>query len=326
MLYGKTDMGAVENDVKELNGDGHFYSVPEHGDQVFLCPPYAGTRLPYREVTLHYVNKTRVVCLAQFGQECPICSANQELYIQKNNPAALAVSKDIYAKKYYVYNVMPSLQMRQTGPGTSVMFYAPPAGTQGQPRIKPWIVGMKLQRAITNIFSMQGDIFDPMNGNLIKLDKIKQGDFSQVQASAYNKARLDDVLLNVLNTQLIDLTKELAPEPIEKLRVLADSKMLQFRSSMVAVPNNYPQPVQYQVPAPQYGPPVQYLPPQFDNAPQPGSTAYQVPAPGVTITSQGAAPMQTPVNIPMNAVPPPVPGGQTLSLLEAHYAAKATNK
>lgn len=246
MGYGKTDVNAVQENVKKLNGDGYWYSVPEKGDKVFLCPPWnEAQRIPYREVLIHYnVAMEKIACLKQYGQVCPICEANAELYAMKGDEGAQQLSKDLYAKKNYLYNVIGGLEMQPMGNVGVLHFMPKEQGAVAQ--IKPWCMGIKLHKMITNFFSINGDIFDPMAGNLIMLTKMNTSNdpkFASTFASAYGaKSRLDDNLLQLLNTNLIDLSLELKPEPYEKLKGMIDAKLASFRAAKagkVTVQGNY---------------------------------------------------------------------------------------
>ncbi len=335
-VYEKTDMAAIQADIakREKQGSSDSYKVPEKGDFVFLCPRAHGQPLPYKEVLIHYNvdPNDKVFCLKNFGQACPICDANRDLYNMKSNPQAQVLSKDIYAKKSYYYNVIPSVGVDGVPPNCIINYKGAP--DQG-PAVKLWLMGVKLHGLISNFFAVNGDIFDPNAGNVLQLLKMNQSSdpkFAQTFANPIpHKARLNDQLMQLLNN-MHNLGAQIKQEDPQRLKALIDAKMSLFRLGAISVPANMPMPQQqmqgyYQQPqqqAPQYPQqqaPMQQPMPQQAPMPQNGgyvptqSTGYpvnnmpQYPT-AMQAPVQQQAPMQMPPVAPTIGASPAVPTQQ----------------
>lgn len=248
MAYGKTNLEAINDDLKKSSGDSRFFTVGEKGSKVFFCPPSnEKLRFPYQEILIHYnVAQEKILCLKQFGQPCPVCEANSELFNMKNDMVAQQLSKDIYAKKNYLYSVIPDIDVKMTSPSQGVIYYA----GKEEPKVKLYLIGKKLHKLIGDFLGMNGDIFDPLSGNMILLSKMlnsgKDPKFAQTFASPHPaKCQLDPVLMNLMNN-LPDLTKVYEPMPYANVKNYIDLKLAQFRASKTGgqVPQYQQQPVQ----------------------------------------------------------------------------------
>lgn len=319
MAWGSVDLDVMNTKAKELEGDRFFYTIPDSGDKVFFCPPWSVSRkIPFREITMHYkIGTEKLACLKNYNLPCPICDASSELFNLKDNELAQKTAKEIYKKNNFMYNVLGSLNISPAKVQGQVneIYYAGPQGSN--PRIKPYICGKKLHQQITTIFGMNGNIFDPMQGNLIILTKMKNArdeTFVETFAQAHPaKCKLQDNLLALLNEGLPDLDKLLPPISEAQAKALADIKLSAFRTTTVTVPAIQAQ--QAQIPSQTnfvqqpFAPviPSSSVPQQFNQISQ---TVMQTPPP--------------PVNIQQQVAPQTVPQAQVgdLNALEAFVKSK----
>jgi hypothetical protein len=196
----------------------------------------------------------------------------------KNDVLAQAISKDIYAKKNYLYSVISEVEVQPTGSGQGIIVYA----GKDEPKVKLYLMGVKLHKLLTGFFQLNGDIFDPMCGNLIHLTKMINGTsdpkFAQTFATPHPaKCKLEPKLLALMDN-LPDLSKVYEPMTYANAKNAIDIKLATFRTSrpspnqvmnvpqnnMMQQPNN---PVQSSpIPSAQTGPsrPVQVVATQQD--------------------------------------------------------------
>ena len=319
MGYGKTNMQQVNSIMGSDGQDNHFYTVPDNGDRVFICPPIEGSTLPFRNVKVHYGLQTGigVACLKQFGSPCPACVANQELFNDgKKNPIAAELSSQIYAKDNFIYNVIGGLDLRQASPTQWVAVYVGYQGSQSAPVIKPWLTSPAIKGQFQTIFGLFGDIFDPMNGYLMMVSKMqatpaKNGQMiRRVQINAMpNKVQLDASLLALVNN-IPDLNKELPPISVDQMKQLVDLKLSTYRSGMVSEMPQVNSTQTYSVapqpaatmPAPTYTPPVNvpmtptFVAPVQAQVVQPTVVKIvEMPPPPSTFNAQPVPQVQTPV-------------------------------
>lgn len=293
MGYGRSDLNQIQKDLSK----GKYYKVPEKGDNVFFCPPWNEKETkPYKEVMVHYnVSNEPVLCLG--ANFCPICKANNELRAMTANLVAQNLSKDIYAKPCYLYSVIPSVAVKSVGPNQGLIYYA---GTD-EIKPRPYLVSKKLHKVITSFFAFYGDIFDPMNGNLVGLTKAANGNtdpkFASVSGVVHPlKSRLEDRLMALMN-DLPDLNTVIVAEPADKLQAMIDVKLASFRATNGA---GTP-PATVSVPAGSYQAP-QMVPPNVPaNAPIGAVPTWQYTPPAAPTV--GVPPVTTQTTI-SNEIPP----------------------
>ena len=290
MGYGKTDQNAFAVNKK-------FWKVPEGGAMVYFCPPWAeAERKPFREWTIHYgVTDHPIACFKQFGHAtCPICDANTELYSQKNNAAAQQLSKEIYGKKSYTYNLIADVKVvNSTTPGLGILTAESKVvdGQVVEPEVKMYGVSPTLHKMIGSFFAFHGDIFNPEAGNAIMLAKVgNKNEIARIQPTPHPmKVRLDEKLMKLLDT-MHNLNNCYEAENIDGVRELLNVKLASVRNGNIySVPQPQPQQQynqpQYQMPQqqPQYPQPTQQQAPQQHYAAQTVPVATSHPVPQVTV-------------------------------------------
>lgn len=286
MGYGKTD-------VNTLNVSTDYFKVPNEGTQVFLCPPWnENEKAPYRKWVLHFgVLDQPVACLKEFGQECPMCAANKTLYEMKDNKVAQDISKKIYAKDYFIYNVIPNIDLNKNG---NVLF-----AKDQDPAVKYWTCSFTLHKSICLLSGYFGDFFDPTNGNMILLTKVKSGadDVGRIQPTAHPaKARLDEKLMALVNTKMHDLNTVYKPVSLDKINNALNVLLASVRSGVVY---SVPQPQQQ---VPQTTQPVQNTQPAFSTPQAQQNTSTPV----VNVTANTTPPTTTVVTAQLPLTPPQV--------------------
>jgi len=310
MGYGKTSPEAIKNDEQRLSG-GKWFKVPQGGCMVYLCPPWheQGTR-PYHEIKVHYnISDGPVLCLKTLNQPCPACEANADLYNRKDDKAAQDLSRDIYAKTMFFYNVLAPVQP-QADQAQGINWLMP-----GKPlnemEIKPYFVGIKLHKQFGQFYNFHGDIYDPENCNPIQLIKDQSGKdpkFASTFANVYpNKCRLHNDLLKLLD-KMPDLSKEIPETSYDEIKRLVDLKLANWRAATggsmmpnttVSVPVD-PVPNTVVIAPNPAQPDVQPIQPPGVVAPS--STVAETPPPAAVITMQ--QPEAT--GVPTELTPPPV--------------------
>lgn len=304
MGYGKTDQSVFATNKR-------WYKVPDSGSMVFFCPPREGERRPFKEIVLHRdVLDFPVACFKQFGHAtCPICDANNELFSQKTNVKAQELSKKIYGKKNYIYNIIPDVKL-----GVGDVISCDQKIVEGQlvdPEIKTFSVSKTVHDAIGALYAFNGDVFDPTNGNVILLSKIAVGGstIARIQVTAHpKKIKLDEKLLALLNT-MHDLNKVHEQSDINAVRDTLNVKMASVRATTVySMPQNTQQ-IPQQVQVAQTPPWVQQpLPPVTP-------TATTVPVPVQTTVVTTAVPVVQTVTVP-EVAPNPVVSNSAVKIDE----------
>jgi hypothetical protein len=323
MGYGKTDQNAFAVNKK-------FFKVPEAGTTVFFCPPWNEKETkPFREWTVHYnVAEYPIACLKPFGQPCPMCAANDELYKQKENKAAQDLSKLIYAKKSYLYNLIPDVKFAPKAPGSlptdlEVLVAETKVvdSVMVEPEVKMFAVSATLHKLIGTFFAFNGDIFDPTCGNAVMLQKVKttgnKDEIARIQPTAWpKKAKLDPKALALLD-KMHDLNAAYELPDLKVVQDLLNVKMASIRSTQTYTINNAPQQnPQYQYPTQQQQ--VQQ-PVQQPMQQQPVQTIQQpthVAQTSTTVPVQ-QAPQSAPVVETVTVATPVVPTNTSAGDLEA---------
>ncbi len=317
MGYGKTDQNAFAVNKK-------FFKVPEAGTTVFFCPPWNEQQTkPFKEWTVHYgLADYPIACFKQFGHPtCPICDANAELYKQKDNKAAQDLSKKIYAKKSYLYNLIPDVKFTAKAPGslptdleTLVAEAKVVDSVMVEPEVKMFAASATLHKLIGTFFAFNGDIFDPTCGNAVMLQKVKttgnKDEIARIQPTAWpKKAKLDPKALALLDTMHdLDKAYEL-PDP-KVVQDLINVALASIRATQVYTINNTPQQQnpQYQYPTQQVQQPVQTVvqgPTHVVHTSTTVPVPVQTVTPAVTVPTQQAP--QSPPVVETVTTPPVVP-------------------
>jgi hypothetical protein len=200
-----------------------------------------------------------------------------DLFNNKEDPAAQKISSEIYAKRYYIYQVIPGVGMRNAN-GVSYGVFNP-SNSIKEPKIEPYLVGIKLHKQLCSFYaSYSVNIFDPMNGHIVQLVKVATGSDPKYAATMANVCptamRLEDSLMKLLDG-LHDLSKEVTPMSTEQVQTLIDAKLATFRAMRNTVYQGSPQAT------PQFAP-VNTVPPQsnfvFGAAPSAANSVSPVPS------------------------------------------------
>ena len=288
MPYGKTSAEAIQKAADKLTG-GKFYKVPQNGDYVFFCPPWAADQVsPFHEVKLHYgFGFEPIVCA---GQGCGVCAANTELFNMKEDKEAQALSAEIYAKAYYIYNLISKVTFLEHAGQCWIM---PQANVQM--KVEQFSASKALHGWILNCRAFNGDIFDPEAGNLVQLAKDKNSTdpkYARIVGTCHpKKARLHPTLMTLLDN-LPDLTTIYEQKSLEEIQSIVNAKLATFRAAK-AQPRTVSTVPQFQ--------PV----PSVPNAATPiaqvqATTVTSTVMPPVTQMAQGTNPMP---NISMGTPP-----------------------
>lgn len=324
MGYGKTNLDDLDQQRR--------WKVPadSNGVFVFFCPPWAeNITKPFHEYKVHWNidSYNPVVCLRSLGGACPICAVNDVL--RSNNDER---SKEIYAKSYFLYNIIPNVGIKQEN-GAHIICH----NGNGTPKVEIFSVSPTLHKAICASKSFHGDIFDPMNGKIVHLARLANAGQDPKQAKIFpniypQNARLDAALLNLVNN-LPDLSKDLVPKSVEELQVLIDTKMAAYKNVGV-MQSSSPSPMSIN-PVPNVGP-LNSNVPSIPNAPNwqhnntstvaaspspmqsvafPSPMANQptVASPGPIVIG-GASPVVSDTPNPVTNTPTPPPNNNSQSL------------
>lgn len=304
MSYGTADIGAMNDDMQSLSGR-RYYKVKEGGEGVFLLPPWAaGIKTPWHRVMAHFnIVKGPVRCLKELNLPCDACHANDELYNMKDNPAAQELSKQIYAKPNFIYNIIPSVVLNNGM--ISFMSMDPKA----QAAIVPYMASKTVQEQLMAFYQSSGNVFDPMNGCIFNFTSVKSGKFAKtfVSMMVNQRGRFSDQLLALIAQGLPDLSQEVAPASVEYMKMIVDAKLAGFRTGRILSQNpGYPQPQPQQPMYPAQQPvQQQFIPPPQQQFVPPAQPSFS-PPPQQQFIPQATSVTATTLTPPMQQFAPPV--------------------
>lgn len=230
MSFGEVNVDLIGEEVKK-----RWHSIKAEGEMIFVCPPWSDKlHRNFHEFEVHYkLGKGSIACLKQFGQVCPVCMANNELFGHKDDKVAQEISKDIYARRVYLYNIIPNVRQE----GVNVLSTVP------EPKVEILAAGVNLHNMLIGLFSKIGNYTHPQRATLLHLSKQvgPQQDPKFGRPMAYplgTAATLAPNLVKLLETGLYDLSQEIKPRSMDELKNLVDMKLAMWRSSRGGVGTN----------------------------------------------------------------------------------------
>ncbi len=326
-MYGQVSINEASNYVKNLDGS-RLYKVPStpEGEMVFFCPHWSSpaTMLNFFKTVVHWQvdpNQTPLFCPREFNQPCPICEVNADLRSRKDDKMAQDLSKEIYAKANYFYNLIPNVRVQNGPNGSTIVFNGDPSTA----KVTPFSCGINLHKLIEGFRGFYNNVYDPSNGNAVRLVKIappgQDTKFGKVSPTVHpTKSRLDDSLMQLM-VSLPDLSKEASVKSYEELKSLIDIKLATFRQSRGSVSVMVPQ----LNPIPNTQTLSSQLPPNSQITQQPNPAVFIAP---VQPQQQVTAQVQ---QQPTQAINPVVGGGMSdieklEQMIKERNAAKNTQK
>jgi hypothetical protein len=236
--------------------DSKFFSVPEGGTLIFFTPANPKFKQIFYKVHKHENlggGGFFEVCpkrMTNGKEKCPVCDANNELweYIKNGkNPAwveeAKKISKEIFAKEMYCYNIIPGLTVE----GNVAHFR--PKNAEDKAEIRPWVVSPTVHKLIEQAVAFaSSSMFDPTCATIMKVTKAANGTYKDgpnagkpimhtVLSPAAKNVVLDESLLALLEN-IPDLSADFKFKPEAELKRLVDAKVGVWRAKVTLAGQN----------------------------------------------------------------------------------------